>query len=104
MKRRRRKRRKMTSFDINAEIEKELNMLEPEKKDVNKIARATHRSLLTLSIKDAVMEMREEKKENEENKENGEGEGEKEEEEEEEKEIKLWKKFIVFMKKFKNSI
>ena len=78
----------MTSFDINAEIEKELNTLEPEKKDVNKIARATHRSLLMLSIKDAVMEMREEKKENEENKENGEGEGEKEEEEE--KEIKLF--------------
>ena len=78
----------MTSFDINAEIEKELNTLEPEEKDVNKIARATHRSLLMLSIKDAVMEMREEKKENEENKENGEGEGEKEEEEE--KEIKLF--------------
>ena len=79
----------MTSFDINAEIEKELNTLEPEEKDVNKIARATHRSLLMLSIKDVVMEMREEKKENEENKENGKGEGEKEEEGEE-KEIKLF--------------
>ena len=42
----------MTSFDINAEIEKELNTLEPEEKDVSKIARATHRSLLMLSIKD----------------------------------------------------
>ena len=77
----------MASFDINAEIEKELNMLEPEEKDVNKIARVTHRSLLMLAIKDAVMEMREEKKENKENKENGEGEGE---EQEEEKEIKLF--------------
>ena len=71
----------MASFDINAEIEKELNTLEPEEKDVNKIARVTHRSLLMLSIKDAIMEMREEKKEN---KENGEGE------EEEEEKIKLF--------------
>ena len=75
----------MASIDINAEIEKELNMLEPEEKDVNKIARAIHRSLLMMLIREAVMEMREENKEN---KENGEGEGEAEEEEEEK--IKLF--------------
>ena len=91
----------MASIDINAEIEKELNMLEPEEKDVNKIARAIHRSLLMMLIREAVMEMREENKEN---KDNGEGEGEAEEEEEKIKlfHIKIQKSYlekIDFLKK-----
>ena len=58
----------MANFDINVEIQKELNSLEPEEKDINKITKATHRSLLMMSVKDAVMEIR---KEEEEEKEKG---------------------------------
>ena len=58
----------MANFDINVEIQKELNSLEPEEKDINKIMKATHRSLLMMSVKDAVMEI---PKEEEEEKEKG---------------------------------
>ena len=58
----------MANFDINVEIQKELNSLEPEEKDINKITKATHRSLLMMSVKDAVMEI---PKEEEEEKEKG---------------------------------
>ena len=74
------------SFDINAKIEEELNSLSDQEDDVNKLARATHRSLLMLSIKDAVMEMRKREKENEEKNEKN--------EENEENEINLFHELI----------
>ena len=61
-----------TAFDINNEIEKELSTLKDEEEDADKIAKATHRSLLMLSIKDAAIEMRSEKNNNEKNEENDE--------------------------------
>ena len=60
------------SIDIQEEINKTLNLLDTEENDVEKISKAAHRSLLLMLVRDAVMEMREEKKENEKNEENGE--------------------------------
>ena len=73
----------MADFNVNAEIQKELNSLAPEEKDINKIAKATHRSLLIMSVRDAIMEIR---KEEEEKRKKGEGEGKKTDE----KEIKIF--------------
>ena len=60
------------NFDVNAEIQKELESISDEETDVNKLAMVTHRTLLILSVKDTVMQMRQEeqqrKKENEEEK------------------------------------
>ena len=56
------------NFNINAEIQKELNSLAPEENDINKIAKAMHRSLLMMSVRDAVMEMNQKKKEEKEEK------------------------------------
>ena len=50
------------AFNIDNEINKQLNSLEPDETDIEKITKATHRSLLMMSVRDAVMEMREKKK------------------------------------------
>ena len=68
------------SIDIQEEINKTFNSLDPEEKDVEKISKAAHRALLLMSVRDVVMEMREEK--NEENRD--------EEEEKEEEKMKLF--------------
>ena len=63
------------AFNVQDEIDKLLNSLKPKENDVNKIAKVVHRSLLIMSVRDAVIEMREKKKEEE-----GEAEGEKNDE------------------------
>ena len=70
------------AFNFDNEINKQLNSLEPEETDINKITKVTHRTLLMMSMRDAVMEMRDKKKD------------EKKEEEEEENEIKLFHELI----------
>ena len=50
------------SIDIQEEINKTLNLLDTKENDVEKISKAAHRSLLLMLVRDAVMEMREEKK------------------------------------------
>ena len=50
------------SIDIQEEINKTLNLLDTEENNVEKISKAAHRSLLLMLVRDAVMEMREEKK------------------------------------------
>ena len=50
------------AFNVQNEISKLLNSLEPEETDINKIANVAHRSLLTMSIRDAVTEMEMEKR------------------------------------------
>ena len=71
------------AFNVQNEIDKLMNSLEPEENDINKIAKVAHRSLLIMSVRDAVMEMREKKKEEEE-------EGERSDE----NEIKLFHEMI----------
>ena len=71
------------TFNFDNEINKQLNSLEPEETDINKITKVTHRTLLMMSMRDAVMEMRDKKKDEK-----------KEEEEEEENEIKLFHELI----------
>ena len=66
------------AFNVQDEIDKLLNSLKPKENDVNKIAKVVHRSLLIMSVRDAVIEMREKKKEEE-----GEAEGEKNDENDE---------------------
>ena len=72
------------AFSIDNEINKQLNSLEPDETDIEKITRATHRSLLMMSVRDAVMEMREKKKD----------EKEEDEKENDENEIKLFHELI----------
>ena len=62
------------AFNVQNEIDKLMNSLEPEEKDINKIAKVAHRSILIMSVRDAVMEMREKKKEEEEGEKNDENE------------------------------
>ena len=50
------------AFNLQNEINKLLNSLEPEETDINKIAKVAHRSLLILSVWDAAMEMEMEKR------------------------------------------
>ena len=50
------------AFNVQNEINKLLNSLEPEETDINKIAKVAHRSLLIMSVRDAVMEMEMEKR------------------------------------------
>ena len=50
------------AFNVQNEINKLLNSLEPEETDINKIAKVAHRSLLILSVRDAAMEMEMEKR------------------------------------------
>ena len=72
------------AFSIDNEINKQLNSLEPDETDIEKITKATHRSLLMMSVRDAVMEMREKKKD----------EKEEDEKENDENEIKLFHELI----------
>ena len=53
----------MASFNINEKTQEELNSLNEQEDDVDKIAKLTHRSLLMLSVKDVVMEMKQKEKE-----------------------------------------
>lgn len=55
----RKKELKMSTINIDEEIQKELNSLAPEENDVDKIAKMTHRSLLLMSVKNAVIIMAE---------------------------------------------
>ena len=50
------------AFNVQNEINKLLNSLEPEETDINKIAKVAHRSLLIMSVWDAVREMEMEKR------------------------------------------
>ena len=50
------------AFNVQNEINKLMNSLEPEETDINKIAKVAHRSLLILSVWDAAMEMEMEKR------------------------------------------
>ena len=50
------------AFNVQNEINKLLNSLEPEETDINKIAKVAHRSFLIMSVRDAVMEMEMEKR------------------------------------------
>ena len=68
----------MASFNINEKIQEELNSLNEQEDDVDKIAKLTHRSLLMLSVKDVVMEMKQKEKEKKEKKEKNENEEENE--------------------------
>ena len=45
------------NFDVNAEIQKELESISDEETDVNKLAAVTHWTLLMLSVKDTVIQM-----------------------------------------------
>ena len=62
----RKKELKMSTINIDEEIQKELNSLAPEENDVDKIAKMTHRSLLLMSVKNAVIMAENEHKINEE--------------------------------------
>lgn len=55
----RKKELKVLTINIDEEIQKELNSLAPEENDVDKIAKMTHRSLLLMSVKNAVIIMAE---------------------------------------------
>lgn len=55
----RKKELKMSTINIDEEIQKELNSLAPEENDVDKIAKMTQRSLLLMSVKNAVIIMAE---------------------------------------------
>ena len=61
-------------FNVQNEIDKLMNSLEPEENDINKIAKVAHRSLLIMLVRDVVMEMKEKKKEEEEGEKNDENE------------------------------
>ena len=50
------------AFNVQNEINKLMNSLEPEETDINKIAKVAHRSLLILSVWDAATEMEMEKR------------------------------------------
>ena len=50
------------AFNVQNEINKLMNSLEPEETDINKIAKVAHRSLLILSVRDAATEMEMEKR------------------------------------------
>ena len=73
----------MALFNINEKTQEELNSLNEQEDDVDKIAKLTHRSLLMLSVKDVVMEMKQKEKEKNEN-----------EEEKEENDIELFHELI----------
>ena len=53
----------MALFNINEKTQEELNSLNEQEDDVDKIAKLTHRSFLMLSVKDVVMEMKQKEKE-----------------------------------------
>ena len=58
----------MTTFNVDYELQKLFNSLEPDETDVTKIAEVTHKSLLIMSVRDAatVINSRKEKNNGEE--------------------------------------
>ena len=72
------------AFNIDNKINKQLNSLEPDETNIEKITKATHRSLLMMLVRDVVMEMREKKKDKK----------EEDEKENDENEIKLFHELI----------
>ena len=77
----------MALFNINEKTQEELNSLNEQEDDVDKIAKLTHRSLLMLSVKDVVMEMKQKEKEKKRKKNEN-------EEEKEENDIELFHELI----------
>ena len=57
------------AFNVQNEINKLLNSLEPEETDINKIAKVAHKSLLMMLIRDVAIEMKKRKKEKDDEKE-----------------------------------
>ena len=57
------------AFNVQNEINKLFNSLEPEETDINKIAKVAHKSLLMMSIRDVAIEMKKRKKEKDDEKE-----------------------------------
>ena len=57
------------AFNVQNEINKLLNSLEPEETDINKIAKVAHKSFLMMSIRDVAIEMKKRKKEKDDEKE-----------------------------------
>ena len=57
------------AFNVQNEINKLLNSLEPEETDINKIAKVAHKSLLMMSIRGVAIEMKKRKKEKDDEKE-----------------------------------
>ena len=57
------------AFNVQNEINKLLNSLEPEETDINKIAKVANKSLLMMSIRDVAIEMKKRKKEKDDEKE-----------------------------------
>ena len=44
-----------TTFNVNHELQKLFNSLEPDETDIDKITNVTHKSLLIMSIRDAAL-------------------------------------------------
>ena len=63
------KKEEKMAFNVQNEINKLLNSLEPEETDINKIAKVAHKSLLMMSIRDVAIEMKKRKKEKDDEKE-----------------------------------
>ena len=53
-----------TTFNVNDELQKLFNSLEPDETDVTKIADVTHKSLLIMSVRDAAMIIKSSKEKN----------------------------------------
>ena len=75
------------AFNIDNEISKLLSSLEPEETNIEKISNVTHRSLLMMSVRDAVTKMKEREEKNEEK-------NEENDEKNEENEMKLFHEMI----------
>ena len=53
-----------TTFNVNNELQKLFNSLEPDETDITKIADVTHKSLLIMSVRDAAMVIKNKKQKN----------------------------------------
>ena len=54
----------MTTFNVDYELQKLFNSLEPNETDITKIADVTHKSLLIMSVRDAAMIIKSRKEKN----------------------------------------
>ena len=54
-----------TTFNVNNELQKLFNSLEPDETDITKIADVTHKSLLIMSVRDAAVIIKSKKRKNE---------------------------------------
>ena len=52
------------TFNVNDELQKLFNSLEPDETDITKIADVTHKSLLIMSVRDAAMVIKSKKTKN----------------------------------------